>query len=210
MKRFINLILPFILASLLVFSGCGQKQEAPVEESTGEQNMSQADYTADVLSREETLLENRGADEDISGLVTKEQLDKNIELAYLIYSLRDPQTNRNNMIYVSDYASAYKERMWEAYLLPEELQNFAVSVNIDGSEEYMVGILKPKESYKLNVYESLKLLKSGYIGSLSDSHTLTAEETFMQQSGDYIVFCIGQQAEKMGTALCDKLTGGDF
>lgn len=200
----------FITLFVVMLNGCMQQSGDTVEPKDSTQYQTQEEYIAEMQAKEEKLSVQKDNQGGKASVVKPEQLEKNIKLAYLIYSTRDPRLNKSVPIYVSDYTTANKDGLWESYLLPEELENFALSVNIEGSEEYMVGIIKPIESYKLNVYESLKLLKSGYIGSLSDSHSLKVSGVYMAQVKDYIIYCICPNADKVGAALKESLLEADL
>lgn len=165
--------------------------------------LSKEDYISTRLS-EETLTLN--SSEDIYSSVTEEQLRTNLDLAYLIYQTRDSVLNESVDIIVNDTTEDDRNKLWEGYIIPGELENYAVSIDTSTGNLYMTAILKPKESSKLNVYDSIKLLRSGYLGNLSDVHNYTITDTYVQEVNGYIVVCLNGDAVKVGNQICESLS----
>ena len=192
---------------LCLFSTVACNKSEPVAENTEPQQealLSESQYTEEMLSREEVKIDMsiENADAEVA---SKEQLKNNISLAYLIYSTRSVTTNKENPIIVSSYTQEDRDKLWEAYIIPGELDNYAASISNEGNSEYIIAILKPNENYKVKVYEGIKLLRSGYVGGFSDSHSLVPEATYIKQVKDYNVLCLCPDAEQIGTALVNKI-----
>lgn len=200
MKKTILILVSFML---LLCTACG-KENTPVEQVAEEQILNETDYTREFLSTEEKAFETAS---QVSGdeVLSKEDLTDNIALAYMIYSSRDQEHNKSTPIIVSDYKQENRDKLWEAYMIPAELENYALSINTESSNEYIVGIIKPKPSYNIKVADSIKLLRSGYIGELSDAHSLDKGAEYVEEVGDYMIVCFSPDAATLGPVLAEKV-----
>ena len=199
MKHLISYLLPLVLACAMCACNNNQQQ---VQTSTEQRLLGAEEFKAEMLKS--TASKEAAMDKSLEKL-SPEQLDGNIDLAYLIYSNRSIEQNQQNPLTVCGYTNEERDRLWEAYLMQSELTNFAASINNEGASEYIVAILKPNEFDKLKVYESIKLLRSGYVGGLSDSHSMTVDSTFTKQVGDYYILCMCPDAANLGNAISTQL-----
>ena len=126
------------------------------------------------------------------GTVT-EELDINEELAQIV----------DDTLGVSGSTTTDEEELWQLYLLPSKLTNYAVYVDTTDNELSAIIIAEVNDREFFN--SSMSLVKSGFIGGLSDNNNIVVSGSYTNQVGEYDIVIFGENSDSYGETITSKL-----
>lgn len=129
--------------------------------------------------------------------------EQNIVYGWAIKQARTAEENTTNPIILTDINNT--DKLWEAYVIPKELEAYACSLKNTLNDVYIVEILKPKNEYIENVEKSIKLIRSGYIGGMTGQHKIEQKNVYTEKVGSCYIVCICPNAEQIGTSILNNL-----
>lgn len=133
-----------------------------------------------------------------------EDYSQNIAYGWAIKQARTQEDNTAYPITLTDINNT--EKLWEGYLIPDELDAYACSYKNTIDNVYVVEVVKPKQEYTAKIEKSIKLLRSGYIGGLSGQHTIDPNNVYTEKLGSCYILCICPNAEQVGKSISSNIT----
>lgn len=116
-----------------------------------------------------------------------EEIDYNKELANIV----DQVVGKENC------TTTDKNDLWKLYLLDFQLEQYAVYLDVSDKLNAVI-IAKPAKNNETELDESISLVKSGFLGSLSDNNNVILTDSYVNQLGKYKVVVLGDNAKNLG------------
>lgn len=130
---------------------------------------------------------------DNNSIKTEEVIDIDKELEGIV----------DSVVGKSNCTTKDADKLWQLYLLSNELEQYAVYVDIKDNKLDAVVIAKPNDVISFD--SSISLVKSGFIGGLGDNNNIVVTKTYSSNIGDYRVITFGDKAIEYGKTITDKL-----